>query len=296
MRNFDYHRAADLKEACRLMGELPKAQILAGGTDLLVDIDSGLRHAEHVVSIRDVSELKRIQKVGNRISIGAGCSVADVESNELIREHLPELAEMVVMFASPQIRNRATVAGNICSAVPCGDFPPVLISLGAEVELCSSNGTRAFPLEDFFHGNRETVRQDSEILTRILVPIKPNGAAANYQKFRRRAANSLALVSVAAYLEMSDGLCSRARIVLGSVAPIPLSAKKAGRSLEGKPVDDAAIASAAGIARDEACPITDQRGTETYRRQLVEVLTKRALRQVLRAINTDKTGKRADHE
>ena len=278
------------------MGELPKAQVLAGGTDLLVDIDSGLRHAEHVVSIRDVSELKRIQREGKRISIGAGCSAVEVESNELIREHLPELAEMVVMFASPQIRNRATVAGNICSAVPCGDFPPILIALGAEVELCSSHGSRTLPLADFFHGNRETVRQNDEILTRIMVPIKPAQAAANYQKFRRRASNSLALVSVAAYLEMSDDLCSRARIVLGSVAPTPLSAKRAGRSLEGKPVDEAAITSAAGIARDEACPITDQRGTETYRRQLVEVLTKRALRQALRTINTDKTGKRADHE
>lgn len=287
LSGFDYHRPGSLQEACRLMDELPAAQILAGGTDLLVDIDTGIRQAENVVSIRDISQLRKIQNLGDRISIGAGCTATDVERAELIRRHFPELAQMVVMFASPQIRNRATVAGNICSAVACGDFPPILMALAAEVELRSSKGSRVLPLGDFFVGNRQTVRQDNEILTRILVPTKPNWAAANYQKFRRRASNSLALVSVAAYLESSDGVCDKARIVLGAVAPTPLLAEKAGQSLQGKPVDEAAIVAAAEIARQEARPITDLRGTENYRRELVQVLTARALRQALQTISGD---------
>ena len=296
MRNFDYHRAASLEEACRLIGELPKAQILAGGTDLLVDVDTGLRQAEHVISMRDITELKRIQKEGRCISIGAGCTAAELESNELIREHLPELAEMVIMFASPQIRNRATLAGNICSAVPCGDFPPILISLGTEVELCSSGEKRVLPLADFFVGNRETVRVENEILTQILVPLKPERAAAAYQKFRRRASNSLALVSVAAYLELDDTGCKEARIVLGAVAPVPLVAGEAARSLEGKPVDAIAVATAGEIAARTAQPITDIRATDNYRREIVQVLTERALWQALSRIDPDLDPRKDGHE
>jgi carbon-monoxide dehydrogenase medium subunit len=275
------------------MEELPGVQTLAGGTDLLADIDRGIRQVENVVSIRDIPELRQIQKLNDRIIIGAGCTATDIESAQLIRQYLPELAEMVIMFASPQIRNCATVAGNICSAVPCGDFPPILIAFGAEIELRSSKNKRVFPLKDFFIGNRETVRKDNEILTQIIVPIKPDRAAADYQKFRRRASNSLALVSVAAYCELSDDICSKSRIVLGSVAPTPVVAEKASRSLEGKPINEGAITTAAEIACQEAQPITDLRGTQDYRRELVKVLTGRALRQVLQKISGNHQQRRA---
>ena len=279
--SFDYHRAASLEDACRLMAELPGAQILAGGTDLLVDVWSGIRQAAHVVSILDIPELRQIQLQGDRMCIGAGCTAAALERSELIRRHFPELAEMVLKFASPQIRARATVGGNICSAVACGDFPPILMALGSEIELCRSGGSRILPLKDLFAGNRQTVRRDQEVLTRILIPLKSGRAAANYQKYRRRASNSLAVASVAAFLEMDGLRCRAARIVLGAVAPTPWLAEEAGWSLVGKHVDDAAIATAAGIARREAKPITDQRASGNYRRELIQVLTARALREAL---------------
>jgi CO/xanthine dehydrogenase FAD-binding subunit len=188
---------------------------------------------------------------------------------------------MVLKFASPQIRARATVGGNICSAVACGDFPPILMALGSEIELCRSGGSRILPLKDLFAGNRQTVRRDQEVLTRILIPLKSGRAAANYQKYRRRASNSLAVASVAAFLEMDGLRCRAARIVLGAVAPTPWLAEEAGWSLVGKHVDDAAIATAAGIARREAKPITDQRASGNYRRELIQVLTARALREAL---------------
>jgi carbon-monoxide dehydrogenase medium subunit len=282
--SLDYHRPGSLEEAFRLMQELPAVQVLAGGTDLLVDIETGIRQAENIVSLGDIGELKQIAKLENQISIGGGCTASEVEDSGIIRDHFPELAEMVVVFASPQIRNRATIAGNICSAVACADFPPILISLGAEIELSSGTEKRIFPLKDFFTGNRQTGRRNDEILTRILVPMKPSGSAASYQKFRRRATNSLALASAAAYIEMSRGICKRARIVLGSVAPIPLPAERAGRSLEGKPIDNTTIAAASKIASEEARPITDLRASEDYRRELVRVLTDRALRHALRKI------------
>lgn len=285
LSDFDYHRPGSLKEAFRLMEELPAVQVLAGGTDLLIDIETGIRRAENIVSLSHIAELKQISKLENRVSIGSGCTASEVEESPLIREYIPELAEMVVVFASPQIRNRATIAGNICSAVACADFPPILISLGAEIELRAGTEKRILPLKEFFMANRQTARRNNEILTRILVPMKPPGSAASYQKFRRRATNSLALASAAAYIEIEGGLCANARIVLGSVAPIPLPAEKAGESLEGKPVDDAAIAAAAAIAAQEAQPITDLRASEEYRRELTRVLTSRALEQALRKIS-----------
>jgi carbon-monoxide dehydrogenase medium subunit len=293
---FDYHRASSLKDACRLMAELPGAQILAGGTDLLLDVGSGIRQAANVISITDVVELKDIGLQGSLMSIGAGCTAASLERSELIRRHLPELAEVVVKFASPQIRARATLGGNICSAVACGDFPPIFVALGSEIELCWSGGNRTLPLKDFFVGNRHTVRQDPEVLTRILVPLKSGQAAASYQKYRRRASNSLAVASVAAFVEMDGLRCRAARVVLGAVAPTPLLAEGAGKALVGKPVDDSTIAIAAGIARQEARPITDQRASGEYRRELVQVLTARALREAFRRAQNDRSSRQERHE
>jgi len=289
LSGFDYHRASSLDEACRLMVELPDAQILAGGTDLLVDVETGLRRAQNVVAINDVPELKQVRIEDRRISIGAACTASEIQNNAIIKQHLPELAAMVVLFASPQIRNRATLAGNICSAVPCGDFPPMLMALGADIELQSTRGSRVLPLSEFFVANRETVRQADEILTRILVPMKPERAAARYLKFRRRASNSLALVSVAVYLELGDCVCKQARIILGSVAPTPLPATEASASLLGKSIDDASTAAAAEIAAGESKPISDLRGSKKYRRQLVQVLTERGLRQLAATISGDQT-------
>ena len=117
MQTSEYHRAASLDEACRLLKQLPHSQVLAGGTDLVVDLDVGLRQAEHVVSIRGIGELEQIELRDEQVAIGAGCTATAVERSEVIREHLPELADMVVKFASPQIRNSATLAGNAMSII-----------------------------------------------------------------------------------------------------------------------------------------------------------------------------------
>jgi carbon-monoxide dehydrogenase medium subunit len=284
MPSFEYHRPTDLKETCRMLEELPEAQVLAGGTDLLLDIDAGLRAARHVISLQTVSELAQIDEAGSTVSLGAACTASQVEVAELVRDSFPELAEMVVKFASPQIRTRATVAGNICSAVPCGDFPVILMALGADVELASIKGRRTVPLAEFFTGPRETVRAADEILTRIVIPKKSAGARGCYQKFQRRASNSLAVASAGAVLRVENGAFREARIVLGAVAPTPLLAKKASASLTGKAIDEETIRNAAAVARDEAIPITDVRGTENYRRELVYVLTRRAIERAVERI------------
>jgi carbon-monoxide dehydrogenase medium subunit len=286
-KDYEYHRPQDLTEACRLLAELPEAHVLAGGTDLLFDIDADVRQAQHVISVQDLESLKHIEVAGDNLVIGAACTAAEVQSSSLVHELFPELAEIVFEFASPQVRNRATVAGNICSAVPCGDFPTILICLGASVELESQRGSRTVKLVDFFTGPRATVRQSDEMLTRILVPKRKPGEGFAYLKFQRRASNSLAVTSVGAYLALADGICAEARIVLGAVAPVPLLAKEASASLEGKAVDDEAISRAALIARDEAMPITDVRGSVDFHRELVQVLARRALGQASERIQQE---------
>jgi len=286
-KEYDYHRPRDLAEACRLLAELPEAHVLAGGTDLLFDIDAGVRQAQHVVSVQELESLRQIEVDGGNLMIGAACTASEVQSSSLVHEIFPELAEIVFEFASPQVRNRATVAGNICSAVPCGDFPAILISLGASVQLESERGSRTVKLVDFFTGPRTTVRENDELLTRILVPEKKAGAGFAYLKFQRRAANSLAVASVGAYLALADGICTEARIVLGAVAPIPLLARKASAALEGAAINDEAISRAAQIAREEAMPITDVRGSVDFRRDLVQVLAQRALQQASERIQQE---------
>ena len=275
--SYEYHRPRDLAEACRLLAELPEAHVLAGGTDLLFDIDADVRRAQHVVSVQELDDLSQIRAADDGLSIGAGCTASEVQASALVQEHFPEMAEIVFDFASPQVRNRATVAGNICSAVPCSDFPVILISLGASVELQSQRGPRIVRLLEFFTGPRQTVRETDEILTRILIPKKKPGSGAAYLKFQRRASNSLSVASAAAFLATADGVCSEARIVLGAVAPIPLLAREASASLAGQPVTAETIEQAAAIAREEAMPITDVRGSVDFRRELVQVLTRRAL-------------------
>jgi carbon-monoxide dehydrogenase medium subunit len=261
------------------LAELPEALVLAGGTDLLFDLDADVRQARHVISVQDLDELRQIEERGDNLLIGAGCTASQVQSSALVQKHFPEMAGIVFEFASPQVRNRATVAGNICSAVPCGDFPVILISLGASVELESRRGVRTVKLVDFFTGPRETVRKGDEILTHILVPKMEPGSGFAYLKFQRRASNSLAVASVGAFLAVEDGVCRVARVVLGAVAPIPLLAEEASASLTAQAVSTETIARAAEIARDEAMPITDVRGSVDFRRELVEVLTRRALEQ-----------------
>ncbi len=277
MRDFKYHRPESTEELQQMMTDLPKAQVLAGGTDLLVDIDTGIRDAQHTLSLKDLPELRQIEEGVGEILVGAACTANELERSSIIQRYFPEIIEMIPTFASPQVRARATVGGNICSAVACGDFPVILIALGAHIELSSQDGNRTLLLSEFFIHNRKTERKENEILTRIIIPVKAPSAAVCFEKFQRRASNSLAVVSAAALLDIQNGTCQDAKIVLGAVAPTPLIAKKASASLPGKDVNEQAIAYAAKLAQDEARPITDVRGTDDYRRKLVNVLVKRAL-------------------
>jgi len=278
--DFTYHRPRSLEEACRLGRELGReARFHAGGTELLVDFRHRRDAATHLISLRDLSELAGIADgEDGGLRIGAMATLADLTESPLVAARFPLLEEAALTMAGAQIRNQGTIGGNFCRAVSCADTPPVCIVGEASVRLIGPEGERTLPAEDFFTGPRQTVLKPGELLVEILIPAQPARSGASYQRFTLRRGQALAVAAVAARLVLDDGgKIADARVGLTAVAPTPLLAVDCMGSLRGKPPSTAVFVVAAAAAAAEAKPIDDLRGSKTFRRELVEVLTVRAL-------------------
>lgn len=285
------HTPGTIAKAVRLLAELSHARIMAGGTDLLVDIKQGLVKAREVISLQNIEELKGIKKTGNRIQIGAASTPQDILSSAIINRHIPALAEAAGSMASVQIRNLATIGGNIASAVPSADLPPTLIAADAAVELRCAESSREIRLSEFFTGPRKTVCRSGELLAAVLVPLLPPNSGISYQKYALREANALAVASVASRLTLRKEKIDKAVIVLGAVAPIPLLASESSACLHGKIPSQDIFEEAADMASREGKPISDIRGSAWYRKELVRTLTRRSLSEALaRAREMSKEG------
>lgn len=272
-----FHAPRTAEEAVQLLSDLKGACVLAGGTDLLVDLKQGLTDVNDVISLQDIEELKGITKERNRIRIGALSTPQEILSSSLIRQHFPALSETAQSMASIQIRTLATIGGNITSAVPSADLPPSLIAADASVELFCTESSREVPLSDFFTGPRKTVCRTKELLVSVFVPLPSSYTGISYQKCTLREANSLAVASVASRLTLKNGKTERAAIVLGAVAPTPVLASKASAHLQGKAPSSEVFEEAAAMAKEEGKPISDIRGSAWYRKELIHVLTRRSL-------------------
>jgi carbon-monoxide dehydrogenase medium subunit len=275
------HLPKNLSEAVRLLGELEEARILAGGTDLLVEIKQGLVMVKNLISLKKIKELRGIEKKGDRIRIGALSTLEEVISDSLINQYIPALADAAASMASFQIRSMATVGGNISSAVPSADLPPTLIAAEATVELHCSDSSREVSLSEFFTGPREMVCGKGELLTSVFIPLPPDETGIAFQKFALREASALAVVNVASKLTIKKGKIERALIVLGAVAPTPVLASKASGLLCGNTPSDSLFEKAALTAREEGNPISDIRGSIWHRKELIQVLTRRTLDEAL---------------
>jgi len=277
---FVYHRPATLADACALGLELgADAAFLAGGTELLPDFHRGRESATHLIALDRITGLSSIQSGADGLRIGALVTVGAVAQSAEVGAWLPALAEAARALGTPQIRSLATIGGNFCRAVPCADLPPVGIVAGARLRLARVTGTREVSAEQFFVGPRKTVLEPGEILQDILIPPQPVRAGLSYQRFALRRGPALAVASVAARVVLEGETIVEARIALGAVAPVPSLAPRAAALLQGHPLSADRLAQAAAAAAAEARPITDIRGTEAFRRELVEVLTRRALEQ-----------------
>lgn len=258
----------------------PDARLLAGGTDLLVDLKTGRVSARHLVSLNRVEGLRGIAEATEGLRIGALTTITELTRSALVGTQYAPILDAARQMAARQVRNLATVGGNITAAVPCADLPPILTAMNATLTLWSPGGEREVKLEAFFTGPRETVRREDEVLTAVQVPAQPPRFGAAYARFAQRDGNAIAVAGVAASLLLDDGgAVARARVVLNAVAPIPKLVGAAGAALDGHPPEESAFQAAASAARDAAEPISDARGSAEFRRELVQVLALRALRE-----------------
>jgi carbon-monoxide dehydrogenase medium subunit len=289
MRRFEYFEPETLTEAVSLLGQYDgQASLLAGGTDLLVEIKEHLRTPDYVVNLKKIPGLDHLTYDDTHgLRIGSLTTLRTVETSPLIIKEYAGLAQAARELGSIQVRNRATVAGNICRASPSADTLPPLIADGATVRVSGPAGDRVILLEAFFTGPGQTVLATDEIVVEIAVPTRPAYTGKVYHKHGRRKAMELATVGVAVALTLTGEICAEIRIVLGAVAPTPLRARKAEQVLRGRTAADQAVAMAAQAAMAESRPISDVRGSAAYRREMVRVLTDRAIRQALQLAKTE---------
>jgi xanthine dehydrogenase FAD-binding subunit len=262
--------------------------ILAGGTDLMPQSQGGrLKIKRTLMNIHHIPELKGIALDGDAIRIGALATITELMQSDLIKKHLPILVEACDHFASDQIRNAATLGGNVCNASPAGDMLVPLLVLDAEVELVSKpNGSlswRRMPLTEFFTGPGKTRRGPAELLAGLRIPLPPAQHYARFFKFGTRPALDISTISIGIAGTLKDGALSQVRVAFGAVAPVPMRAPRTEQALEGRRLDAAAIEAIADVARDEVTPIDDIRATAWYRKELIHNITRRMIAHVAQA-------------
>lgn len=282
LREFEYFEASSFSEAAALLSQYGKdAWLIAGGTDLLVWMKEGARHPKAVINIKSIPDADRIaydEKKG--LSIGALTRIADIQASAVIRERFTPLAQAARQLGSAQVRNLATIGGNLCTAAPSAETAPPLLTMNAMVKLEGTSGTREVPLDAFFLGPGSTAVK-GEVLTEIIVPNPDSGTRGVYKRISRRNAVDMAIVGVAAVGRVSkDAAWQDVRIALGAVAPVPMRAPKAEKLLLGNKVEPAAIEAAAEAAAEEASPISDVRASAWYRKEMVKVLVRRSLEEI----------------
>jgi carbon-monoxide dehydrogenase medium subunit len=280
MRPFLLDEAENLQHALQLLSQDDEAHLIAGGTSVMLLINLGLMEPTHLVSLRRVTELRGITSSNGGLEIKALTTHRQLELAPEINAHCAALQQTFGHVATVRIRNQGTLGGNIAHADPAQDPPPMLIALGASIELTSAGGARSLLLEDFATGYLSSVIQPGEILTSVHIPALPAGTRSTYIKFLPRTHDDYATVSVAATLRMNGDTCQDVRLALGSVAPVPLRAKPVEDALRGQRLSDGVIADASALVTDLVDPPDDARGSATYKRRMARVWTERALRQL----------------
>jgi len=281
--DFDYYAPESLEEAIGLLARLgPSAMVLAGGTDILVKMKNGLLAPSALVSLKNLHELRRIRwEDGRGLVIGALATHNEICNSQAVQEHFPSLAEAAHKLANNQIRNRGTIGGNLVNAIPSADLPPILMALRAYVALAGPDGSRTVQVENFFTGvSACAIAPAREILTEVVVPPQET-TGSTYIKFGLRRSGALAVVGVAAAVVMEGDTVRDVRICLGAVYKTPARAVQAEQVLIGKRWTVELLEQAGRTAVGCCLPISDIRGSAEYRRDLVRILTRRALKRAI---------------
>jgi len=272
-----------VKEAIALLSDHgEKAEVIAGGTDLLVRMKRGDAFPDYLINLEGLKGLEYIrydEKKGLRI--GARTPIHEIVESPLLEDKFDIIAQAARTLGTPTIRRQATIGGNLCNAAPSADMAPALIVLGAQLKIEGSEGQKVMAVEDFFIGPGETKLKRNEILTEIQVPDPIPSSRTVYLKQTQTQGAGLALVGVAAMIVMENDVITDVKMSLGAVAPTPIRAKKAEATLKGKKQDDSLLETCAEAALQESSPIDDVRSSADYRKKLIKVLVKRALEQVV---------------
>jgi carbon-monoxide dehydrogenase medium subunit len=280
MRRFEYLAPKSLNEALTLLHERGDGtKLLAGGTDVLVQMKEGGLRAPAVVDIHGLPELQRIEfDEKNGLRIGSGVDMATVVDNQIVQQRYTALADGASIVGSVQTRNMATVGGNVCNAAPSADTAPPFVIFDAVAEIARSQGTREVPVEELFSGPGKTFLSPDEIVVSFRLPKFPAHTGSVYQRHTPRKIMDIAVVGVGVRLTLAEsGEITHARICLGAVAPTVIRVPDAEESLIGQKPSDAVFGRAAELAQEAARPISDVRGSAEFRRYLVGVMTKRCL-------------------
>jgi len=269
---FDYRRPASLAEAIGILSDYPgSVRVLAGGTDLVAWLRDDAVAPDVLVDIKDVPGLRDITVGDDALSIGSLITFTELIESDLVRERAPLLVEMAETVASTGIRNRATMVGNICSAVPSCDAGPVLLAYETTVHLAGPAGERSVDINSWFVGLRESALTEDEVVTRVDIRLRQHGGV--YVKLMRYAGEDLAqaAVGIVVYPE------NEYRVAFGAVAPTPFRSTRIEDALRGKPLDKALVADVVAMVSDEISPITDMRASAEYRTRMTEVMLERGL-------------------
>jgi CO/xanthine dehydrogenase FAD-binding subunit len=278
MNHFEYRRPTTLAEAFRARELEPDSRFVAGGSDVFLLLKKEIIAPDRLISLRAIDELKGIKQADNRVFIGSGTTIRELEKSELVGEKFPALQDAAINLASPQIRNVATLGGNIVNASPGADTAAPLLVYNAAVNIVNANlSERVVPLTDFFRGPKSVHLETDEIVKGFTLEIPPVNSGSIYLKFMKRKAMDLANVGVGVMLTFADdGSCADIRIGLATVAPTPIRALKTETFLKGKVLDETTLTQAGEIAASEISPIDDLRGQAWHKIEVVKTYIKRA--------------------
>ncbi len=287
MEAFDYVAPRSLAEVFGHLGNGRKSLMLAGGTDVIIQIREGRKHADQVIDIKHIPELMGMTWGSDgSLEIGAAKPLAEIYEDAEVKRRLPGLIDAASLIGGIQIQSRASLGGNLCNASPAADSSPALMALGARLVIASKDGSREIPVEEFFLGPGRNALNEGEILVQVKVPAQPAKSNAHYLRFIPRNEMDIAVASSGVRIALSaDGSrIDAARVALGAVAATPIMVPAAADALVGKAPTEETFALAGDAASAAALPIDDMRGSVAQRRQLAKVLTVRALRGALQRI------------
>ena len=284
---FEYLAPKTIGEACNLFLELGStARVMAGATDLISPMKDKVISPEYIIDLKKIPGLDYLEYDDREgLKIGALTTLRTIETSPLVKEKNPAVAHAAKVVASTQIRTKGTMAGNICNASPSCDTAPNLLAQGAKILVQGPNKDRVIQIEDFFLGVKKTSLEPGEIVTGIVIPPLAENERAAYIKHAVRKAMDLAIIGVAVKIKVEDGVCTDARIALGAVAATPVRAPGAEEALIGKELTDEVIVKASEEAMNSCHPISDIRASAEYRKDMIRVFTKRAIKQAMECYN-----------